>query len=81
MISATWIIMKAHFANCKFIKNVFPSPPPNPTTKLTLLTFQALGTLTLNPDPKYFLVYTEVTKLLNLKDLVDQIPDSFYPGL
>ena len=31
-----------------------------------------------NPDPRTSLVDTEFTKLLNLKDLAEQIPDGFY---
>ena len=36
--------------------------------------------MTLNPDPQTLLADTEVTKLLNLKDLAEQIPDGFYSG-
>ena len=36
--------------------------------------------MTLNPDPRTALADTEVTKLINLKDLADQIPDGFYSG-
>ena len=64
--------------NRKFIENIFPIPSIDHTTKPTLLTFQAPETLTLNLDSKTSLADIELTKLLNLKDLADQIPDNFY---
>ena len=76
----TKAILKARLANCKFIEHIFPTPPVDRTIEPTPLNFQAPETLTLNPDPRTALADTEVTKLINLKDLADQIPDGFYSG-
>ena len=73
-------ILKARFVNCKFVKNVFPKLITDSTKKSVPLTFKAPETSTLNPDPRTALADTEVQKLLNLKDLADQIPDGFYSG-
>ena len=73
-------ILKARFVNCKFVENVFPKPITDSTRKSVPLTFKAPETSTLNPDPRTALADTEMQKLLNLKDLVDQIPDGFYSG-
>ena len=73
-------IQKARFVNCKFVENVFPKPPLDPTQKQVPLTFKSTESLTSNPDPRTALPETEVTKLLNLKDLADQVPDGFYSG-
>ena len=34
----------------------------------------------MNPDPRTVLAETETIKLLNLRDLAEQIPDGFYSG-
>ena len=73
-------ILKACLVNYKFIEHIFPTPPVDRTVKQTPLNFQAPETLILNPDPRTSLADTEVIKLLNLKDLAEQIPDGFYSG-
>ena len=73
-------ILKARLVNCKFMEHTFPTPPVDRTVKQVPLNFQAPESLTHNPDPRTLLADTEVTKLLDLKDLVEQIPDGFYSG-
>ena len=73
-------ILKARLVNCKFMEHTFSTPPVNRTVKQVPLNFQAPKILTHNPDPRTLLADTEVTKLLNLKDLAEQIPDGFYSG-
>ena len=80
MIPATGAILKARFANCKFVEIVSPTLPSIPSHSPTSLSFKAPETLTLNIDPWTSLVDTEVTKLLNLRDLAGQLSDGFYSG-
>jgi len=78
MDPSTGTIFKARFANCKFVEDKFPTPPSDRLNKQVLLTFQAPETLTMNLDPRTALAEIEVTKLSNLQDLAEQIPDGFY---
>ena len=71
---STRIVLKAHFANCKFVEIVFLSIHFTSLSPPTPLTLTALETLSLNPDPQTSLANTEVTKQLNLKDLTNQLP-------
>ena len=68
-------LLKARFANCRFIETSFPALP-NPPNQPPL-NFSAPETLTMNPDPPTSLHHTEVTKLLHLKSLAENIPDGF----
>ena len=66
---------KARFQNCKLDKTVFPSvtvSKPN-----TPLEFWAPKTLTMNLDPRTALTDSEVKKILDLKSLVEELPDGF----
>ena len=78
LVPATCILLKARFANCRFIESIFPKlykSEPN-----TSLVFSTPEILTLNPDPPTGLSETEVTKLLNLKSLAEKVPDGFATG-
>jgi hypothetical protein len=80
MDPSTGAILKARFANCKFVEDKFPTPPVDMLNKQVPLTFQAPETLTMKPHPWTALAETEVTKLLNLHDLAEQIPKGFFSG-
>ena len=73
--STTGNLYKAIFANCRFIETKFPPLPS--TTHPTPLNFCAPETLTMNPNPSISLANTEVTKLLNLRNLAENTPDRF----
>src|SRR6202048_3504192 len=72
---ATGNLLKARFANCKFLEHVFPSLPSN--KPIPSLNFGAPETLTMNPDPPTSLTNTETSKLLSLKALAENTPDGF----
>lgn len=72
----TRAILEARFAN-KFVESTIPTPPVDWKIKTTPLIFKTPETLTMNLDPQTTLAETKVTKLLNLKDLADQIPYGF----
>ena len=72
---STGHLLKARFANYKFIETIFPTlkqTKPSPP-----LSFGAPQTLTSNPDPPTSIAETETAKLLKLKALADQTPDGF----
>ena len=72
---STGNLVKAKFANYKFLEHVFPtlsslqSSPP--------LNFGVPEILTINSNPSTYLTNTEITKLINLKALAKNVPDGF----
>lgn len=75
LVPATCILLKAMFANCRFIENVFPrvfKPDTNP--HLEFLTHE---TLKMNPDPPTSLPDIEVTKLVHLNSMAEYVRDGF----
>ena len=78
LVPNTRIFLKAQFQNCRFIENVFPKVTTPESDQP--LTFRAPETLTMNPKFPTSLPETEVTKMLHLKSLAEQIPDGFASG-
>lgn len=78
LVPATGILLKARFANCRFIENIFPRLQKSESN--TSLDFHAPETLTMNPDPPTGLSETEVSKLLHLKSMAEMVPDGFATG-
>ena len=78
LVPTTGILLKARFVNCRFIEHIFPQvSTPTSNQKLE---FSAPETLTMNPDPPTSLGDAEITKLLHLKSLAEQVPDGFATG-
>ena len=78
LVPNTGILLKAQLQNCRFIENVFPKVMTPESDQP--LTFRAPEILTMNPDFPTSLPETEVTKMLHLKSLAEQIPDGFASG-
>ena len=72
---STGNLLKAKFANCRFIEHVFATAhQPNSDTPLN---YVAPKTFNMNPDPPTSLTNTETIKLLKIKALAENTHDGF----
>jgi hypothetical protein len=70
-------LLRARFANCRFIETTFPALRYKPNQANEPINFTAPKTLTMNHDLPTSLANTEVVKLMNLKALAENTLDGF----